>query len=86
MGAGREAEAKPVRDHRFMSSAAYNDTPLDSEAQWSSWVSTLPETTRRVLTDPASDRESVYRGLMASRRVSPGAILLELFTLEETGY
>jgi hypothetical protein len=57
----------------------------DSESQWSLLVSMLPEATRRFLTGPASDREAMYRDLLASRRASFGAILLELSVLDATG-
>lgn len=69
---GRRAPQKVVA----MSAAS------DGEAEWDRWVSNLPESTRRILTDPASDREILYRGLIAARRVSFGAILLELFAVE----
>jgi len=54
----------------------------DPATQWAMWVSNLPETTQRILTDPASDREPMYRELIATRRISFGAILLELFAIE----
>lgn len=62
--------------------APQRERAIDVEAEWELWVSNLPESTRRVLTDPASDREILYRGLIAARRVSFGAILLELFAVE----
>lgn len=49
----------------------------DAEAQWSTWVSTLPEASRRALV-PGSDRETMYRELIVSGRVTFGAVLLEL--------
>jgi hypothetical protein len=60
-----------------------NESPSDPEAEWDLWVANLPKTTRRILTDPASDRELVYRGLFSARRIGFGAILLELFAVEE---
>ena len=62
--------------------APQRERASDGEAEWDRWVSNLPESTRRILTDPASDREILYRGLIAARRVSFGAILLELFAVE----
>jgi hypothetical protein len=59
-----------------------DEMPIDPEAEWALWVANLSETTRRILTDPASDRETVYRDLVLARRISFGAILLELFALE----
>jgi hypothetical protein len=53
-----------------------------SEAQWSVWVSELPEPTRRFLT-ATSEREADYRDLIVSRRASHGAVLLELISLQE---
>ena len=61
-----------------------DEAPRDHEAEWDHWVSNLPETTRLVLIDPASDREQVYRRLLTARRISFGAILLELFAVEAT--
>jgi hypothetical protein len=61
-----------------------DEAPRDREAEWDQWVSSLAETTRLVLTDPAADREHVYRRLFAARRISFGAILLELFAVEAT--
>ena len=59
-----------------------DDELIDPEAEWTLWVANLPETTRSILTDPSSDRETVYRNLIVTRRISFGAILLELFALE----
>jgi hypothetical protein len=38
------------------------------------------------LTDPASDRETMYRELIVTRRISFGAILLELFAIEDLSW
>jgi hypothetical protein len=59
-----------------------DEIQVDPEAEWALWVADLPETTRSILTDPASDRETVYHDLVIARRISFGAILLELFALE----
>ena len=90
MEAGPKANTAPTSDPgRAMSSANViqfpaDETPRDREAQWDHWVSNLPETTRLVLTDPAADREQMYRQLFAARRISFGAMLLELFAVEAT--
>jgi len=68
-----------------MSAFPYDEIADDLEAQWAHWVSNLSEATQRILRDPASDREAVYRALITARRISFGAILLELFAIEREG-
>lgn len=73
---------EPIAMDLALSWTSSRDSAGDAETTWTKWVAGLSDGTRSVLTESGRDGGSTYQEMYVSGRISLGAIMLELFTLE----